>query len=343
MNRHRKRKLAVSSGAVLLAAAALLGVLLHFSDASWSRKYRHEETREAGNQAFMEEGLVEWNGEKYRKKSALTTILLAGIDRNAEEAATPGTSYRNGGQADFLLLLAIDHGEKKIHQLQIDRDTMTEVDILGVFGNEVGTRILQICLAHSFGSTPADNAKYTVRAVQNLLGGLELDGYYIIDYSAIPVLNDALGGVTVHLDFDMTSVNPEWEQGKDITLKGKEAETFVRTRMTIGAGTNEERMVRQGEFMRQAIRQMNKRISADLSFGEDLLKTLEGITTTNMITKRLAEELNKVHNYETLPIDHPAGEYTIGTDGFVDLLLNVAHMLSAFQSGSFNVYWMPYW
>ena len=59
--------------------------------------------------------------------------------------------------------------------------------------------------------------------------------------------------------------------------------------MTIGSGTNEERMVRQGEFMRKAIQQMNKKISEDLSFGEELLKTLEGITTTNMITKRLAE------------------------------------------------------
>ena len=311
-----RRKMLVKAVVITAAAVLLLlaGLLLLRSEEN--REYA--EHRDSMTEGFGQLKTVSWNGKTYREKPAVTTLLLAGIDKTDNTEATGSGTYRRGGQADFLLLLAIDHTDRKIHQLQIDRDTMTEVDILGVFGNEVGTRILQICLAHSFGSTPADNAKYTVRAVQNLLGGLELDGYYIIDYSAIPVLNDALGGVTVHLDFDMTSVNPEWEQGKDITLKGKEAETFVRTRMTIGAGTNEERMVRQGEFMRQAIRQMNKRISADLSFGEDLLKTLEGITTTNMITKRLAEELNKIHNYETLPIDHPAGEYTIGTDGFVE-------------------------
>lgn len=311
-----RRKMLVK--AVVITAAAVLLLLAGLLLLRNEENREYAEHRDSMTEGFGQLKTVAWNGRTYREKPAVTTLLLPGIDKTDNTEATGSGTYRRGGQADFLLLLAIDHTDKKIHQLQIDRDTMTEVDILGVFGNEVGTRILQICLAHSFGSTPADNAKYTVRAVQNLLGGLELDGYYIIDYSAIPVLNDALGGVTVHLDFDMTSVNPEWEQGKDITLKGKEAETFVRTRMTIGAGTNEERMVRQGEFMRQAIRQMNKRISADLSFGEDLLKTLEGITTTNMITKRLAEELNKVHNYETLPIDHPAGEYTIGTDGFVE-------------------------
>ena len=311
-----KRKTLVKAAIITAAAVLLLaaGILLLQNEDS----REHPEQRDSMTEGFGQLQTVTWNGKTYREKPAVTTLLLAGIDKTDTTEATGSAAYRKGGQADFLLLLAIDHTDKKIHQLQIDRDTMTEVDILGVFGNEVGTRILQICLAHSFGSTPEDNAKYTVRAVRNLLGGLELDGYYVIDYTAVPVLNDALGGVTVHLDFDMTSVNPAWEAGKDITLHGKEAEAFVRARMTVGQGTNEERMVRQGEFLRKAVQQMNQKISEDLSFAEDLLKTLEGICTTNMTTKRLAEELNKVHGYEVLPVDHPAGEYTLGADGFVE-------------------------
>ena len=153
---------------------------------------------------------------------------------------------------------------------------MTEVDILGVFGNEVGTRILQICLAHSFGATPADNAKYTVRAVQNLLGGLAIDGYYMIDYSSVPVINDALGGVPVDIAFDMTSVNPAWTEGSTVTLRGQEAEAFVWARKTVGAGTNEERMIRQNEFMNSAIALLNSRLSEDLGFGEEFLNMLQG-------------------------------------------------------------------
>ena len=120
------------------------------------------------------------------------------------------------------------------------------------------------------------------------------------------------------VEFDMTSVNPDWETGKTVTLHGKEAETFVRSRMTIGAGTNEERMVRQAEYMRGAISQMNKKIKADLSFAEALVERLKDLSVTNMTTKRLAEELKEVYSYQILAVDHPAGEYSIGDDGFVE-------------------------
>ena len=312
----KKKQIWIRAGIIVIAAAAVLAavlILLRNSDEA-----QYAERRGSMSEGFGQLRTVEYKGATYREKPAVTTMLIAGVDKEgAAHNVTAGT-YRRGGQADFLLLLAIDHTDKKIHQLQIDRDTMTEVDILGVFGNEVGTRILQICLAHSFGSTPADNAKYTVKAVQNLLDGIEIDGYYMVDYTAVPVLNDALGGVTVNVEFDMTSVNPAWTKGSTVTLHGKEAETFVRSRMTIGAGTNEERMVRQNEFMEKAIKQMNKRISADNKFGETVLNTIGELAVSNMTVKRLAEELVKSHSYQILAVDHPEGEYGFGEDGFVE-------------------------
>ena len=304
--------------AAVIAAAAIAILVVGLLILQHSEDEQYKESRGTMTEGFGQLKTVEMNGKKYREKPAVTTILIAGIDKeNAAENST-GNSYRNGGQADFLLLLAIDHTDRKIHQLQIERDTMTDVDILGVFGNEVGTRVLQICLAHSFGGTPQDNAKYTIRAVQNLLGGIEIDGYYMIDYSAVPILNDALDGVTVKVGFDMEHLNPAWTRGSTVTLHGKEAETFVRTRMGVGSGTNEERMVRQNEFMRSAVSQMNRRIKADPGFAETLVETLQNLSVTNMTTKRLAEELKEVYGYETLAVDHPEGEYTIGADGFVE-------------------------
>lgn len=302
-------------GAVIgvLALAVLAGALILLQkedDAHYSEK------RGTMSENFGQLKTVEWNGQTWREKPAVTTLLIAGIDKPDAQEQTG--RYRGGGQADFLMLLAIDRTDKQIHQLQIDRDTMTDVQILGVFGNEVGTRVLQICLAHSYGGSKQDNARYTVNAVQNLLDGMEIDGYYIVDYSAVPLLNDALGGVKVHLDYDMTSVNPAWTKGSDITLHGKDAETFVRSRMTVGAGTNEERMVRQNEFMHNAIDIMNKKISADLNFGEVMLNTLSDIAVTNLSRKRLLEELNTAYNFTILPVDHPAGTYSIGADGFME-------------------------
>ena len=297
--------------AVAILAAGII-ILKNQDDQQYAEK------RSEMSDGFGQLKTVAYHGNTYREKPAVTKILIAGIDKVDDSDDSIRNQYRNGGQADFLMLLAIDHTDKVIHQLQIDRDTMADVTVLGTFGNETGTRTLQICLSHGFGKTPEDNARYTLRAVQNLLDGLELDGYYMIPYSAVPVLNDALGGVTVNIGFDMTGVHPGWTEGSTVTLRGREAEDFVRSRMTVGAGTNEERMVRQNEFMQKAIAQMNRKIKNDLGFGESLLARLQSIATTNFSQKRLTEELSKAYAYEVLPVDHPEGEYGIGEDGFME-------------------------
>ena len=299
----------------LIAVAVLVvGVLL----LNENEKEKYADKRDTMSEGFGQLKTVTIGGVSYREKPAVTTLLIAGIDKPEAVTNVTKDSYRDGGQADFLMLLAVDHTDKKIHQLQLERDTMAEIDILGIFGNEVGTRTEQLCLAHSFGATPEDNAKYTIRAVERLLDGMEIEGYYMIDYAAMPVLNDALGGVQVKIEEDMTSVNLAWTKGSTVTLKGKEAETFVRTRKTIGSGTNEERMVRQNEFMTNAIAKIKKKIGEDLSFGETLLTQLQKLSVSNMTAKRLAEELYKAREYETLKVEHPEGEYAIGKDGFVE-------------------------
>ena len=299
----------------LIAVAVMVAGIVLLND---SEKEQFTEKRETMSAGFGQLKTVTIGGEKYREKPAITTLLICGIDKPEATENVTEDSYRDGGQADFLLLIAIDHTDKKIHQLQLERDTMAEIDILGIFGNEVGTRTEQLCLAHSFGATPEDNAKYTIRAVERLLDGIEIDGYYMIDYTAIPALNDALGGVTVKIEFDMENLNPTWTKGSKVTLHGKEAETFVRARMSVGSGTNQERMVRQNEFMRNAITKMKQRIADDLSFGEQVLDGLGEMSVSNMTSKRLAEEMYKARDYEILAVEHPEGEYTIGKDGFVE-------------------------
>ena len=315
---HDHRKLLLRAAATLLAAGAVLFFLFRLTDRLWSDQHPLREVRETGTRAFMEEGTVEWNGKKYRKKPAMTLILLAGIDKDGTETPSPRVSYRNGGQADFLLLLAIDHGEKQIHQLQIDRDTMAEVTVLGIYGNETDARELQICLAHSFGARPEDNARYTVRAVRKLLNDLEIDGYYMVDYSAVPVLADKLGGVRVTIPEDMTSVNPEWYRGHTVTLTGKDAETFVRTRKTVGNGTNAERMTRQAVFVRGVITRVHQCFSDDPRFASDMVSVFRQIAVTDLTDQRLMEEISKARSYEVLQADRLQGHYEEDKDGFVE-------------------------
>ena len=317
MGEHR-RQILLRAAVILLAAAAALAFLTGLTDRLWSEQHQQKETRETGNRAFMDEGVIERNGVRYRKKPAMTLILLAGIDKDPAETLSPRTNYRNGGQADFLMLLAIDHEEQKIHQLQIDRDTMAEVTILGVYGNETDTRELQICLSHSFGARPEDNAKYTVRAVRKLLDNLEIDGYYMVDYSAVPVLTDMLEGVQVTVAEDMTTVNPDWYKGHQVTLTGKDAETFVRTRQTIGRGTNAERMNRQAVYMQGVISRIRQKLSDDPHFATRLVSAFHSISVTDLTDQQLLEEISKAHLYEVMPVDYLPGHYEQDSDGFAE-------------------------
>ena len=295
----------------------LLAAGMKFIDRIQGQKYR--EVRSTGTDEFMQLNVVELDGVRYKKIPAVTTILIAGIDQDESEQKKGNFSnYRNGGQADFLLLLAIDHSNKQIHQLQIDRDAMTEMTILSVYGVETGTRVQQICLAHNYGINREENARYTIRAVRGLMGGLEIDGYYMLNYSAVSDLNDTLGGVTVIVPEDMTSVDLRWEKGKTVTLTGKEAETFVRTRKTVGQGTNQERMQRQNEFMQSAIALMRVRIAEAPSFLSQLLSVLKQSSVSNLSDQQLLEDINGSADYEILPISYLAGEYRTSDAGYME-------------------------
>ncbi len=315
MNRYPRAALLRTLVISVICVAGLL-VLLHAADRPGPGDF--DEVRETGNRAFMEEGIVTWNGQKYRKKPALTVILLGGIDRTAPGNGARTSSYRNGGQADFLLLLAIDHGNRQIHQLQIDRDTIAEVTVLGVYGNETGTQPLQVCLAHSFGARPEENAKYTVRAVRSLLDGLEIDDYWMADYSIVSDVTDLLDGVAVTIPEDMTAVRPEWYEGHTITLDGEEAETFVRTRQLVGNGTNEERMNRQAVFMRAMIDRLKQRLADDPSFAAGLLSLAGKKACTSLSEQKLLEELGESRAYEVLPVDRLPGRHVIAENGFAE-------------------------
>ncbi len=312
-----KRKIVIRAVILSAISIALLIIATRMID-NW-QKNQYREVRADGNNDFLNSDLVTWKGKEYKKTPAVTTLLIAGIDLQSDQQRGVGTSrYRNGGQADFLLLLAIDNTNRQIHQLQIDRDTMAAVTVLSVYGQETGEREMQICLSHSYGANKEENARYMVKAVRKLLNDLDIDGYYILDYSAVSVLNDALGGINVTVPDDMTSVEPKWQAGSKITLQGQEAELFVRTRKTVGEGTNKERMNRQGEFMRQAILAIRERISNDPDSINQLLNALKTRSVTSFSDLELAAEIQNASGYEVLPIEYLDGEYTIGASGYME-------------------------
>ena len=136
------------TGAVALIVVLVLAMIGFFVFSKLEEE-AYPEQRGQMSKDFGKLPTMEYQGKTYQMKPNLTSMLFIGYDKT-DDAPTVG--FRQGGQADFLVLSVLDHRNKTVHQLQIDRDTMTNVAVLGMTGNEVGTRVMQICLSHGFGA-----------------------------------------------------------------------------------------------------------------------------------------------------------------------------------------------
>ena len=305
--------------ALMMSLSALAALLLAMEVIDFWQEKQYAEPREPGTEAFMQSGIVLWQGERYEKKPGLETILIAGIDREMNNYMSVGTSrYRNGGQADFLLLLVIDRNNEVIHQLLIDRDTITDVTILSTFGQETGTRRMQICLAHSYGASKDENARYTVKAVRALMNDIDIDEYYMMDLTAVAALSEALGGITVTVPDDMTAVNPLWRKGEVIALSGEEAVDFVRARKLAGEGTNDERMNRQSLFMDSAMISLRSSITNNADTAIQLLSSLQQNSSTTLSQQWIIDIIRQSASYSISPPDRLEGDYLISDAGYME-------------------------
>lgn len=215
----------------------------------------------------------------------LETILVMGLDKNERSEMLEG--YVNKTQSDFLLLLVIDRENRSINSLHINRDTMTEITRLGVFGGAAGKYTAQIALAHAYGSGGSDSALNAVKAVSNFLGGVKIDHYMTFTMDSVALVNDMVGGVTVFIEDDFSEMDPSLVQGQEITLKGEQALHFVRGRTNVADGTNLNRMARQRQYMMGLYEKIMAAAAQDEAFPEKLLKKLADAFDTDLSVYQL--------------------------------------------------------
>lgn len=251
----------------------------------------------------------------YRERD-LTNILVVGIDW--AEMPEASISSRYGGQADFLLLITLDRENRTVSTLQIDRDTLADIRIYGPFGDFAGKRQTQICLAQAFGESLEENCENTAWAVSQLLGGIPVDRYMALDMGGIAALNDALGGITVTLEDDFSALDPQMTAGTTLTLQGKQAEYFVRSRMGVGEGTNSSRMKRQRAYIQAAGDLMVRGMEKDMNYAGSVLDGLGSHMITNMERGWLINKAYESRDYLRQDMRTLAGLHQVGDDGFME-------------------------
>lgn len=204
------------------------------------------------------------DGTTYLQKKDLDTVLIIGLDKF--DADQESGKYLNRQQADFILLMAVNRDEKTYSILHLNRDTMTDMSVLGDRGERVDRVNGQLALAHTYGNGGSDSCRNTVEAVSNLLHGVKIDHYLALTMDAVAILNDLAGGVTVEILDDFSDVDPTLIQGEDITLRGQQALTYVRTRRGLEDSSNLHRMERQRQYLQALREQVSKSQQEDQNF-----------------------------------------------------------------------------
>ena len=243
--------------------------------------------------------------KKYKFRENMEVVLIMGIDNRGK--LPEDNEYVHSSQADVLYVYAIDHKNKTFQALQINRETMADVkQILGIGEDDVAS--MQICLAHAYGRTENARCLNVCESVSGLIFDVPIDHYISLSMDSISVLNEQVGGVTVTVPAGLEKADPEFKEGATVTLKGDQAEKFVRSRMSLDDDSNIFRMNRQEIFMKAWKQQAYKKLNEDPNFAPKMVLALSEYLTSDMTANRLSELANNLKEYKDLGTLTPEGK-----------------------------------
>lgn len=268
---------------------------------------------ETGSGQTWKAGWVRHNGRVYEYNSEIITFLIMGIDdMNHVSKKSGGTS---GGQADSLFLLVMNPKSGKINVVAINRNTMTEIDVYDEDGNFSYTGVGQICLAHGYGDGMEQSCELEEKAVSNLFYSLPLSGYVAINMGAVPLINDAVGGVVVPR---MTLVDGKVQYGEDETLMGEDAFKYVHFRDLSVFDSASFRLEKQKVYLRALMSKMMEAVRKDPAMIVNLYQTISQYMVTDVDVAEVTYLAGQMSNY-SLDLDtiySLKGETTTGDQGF---------------------------
>ncbi len=258
------------------------------------------------------------NGEPYLPRKDISTFLIIGVDKLGQ--AVSSGSYNNTDQADFLLLVVLDNKAETYKFFHINRDTMTQFDVLGVTGTKAGVRTAQIALSHTYGNGLKLSCENTVKAVSDFLYGIHIDHYASLTMSAVPVLNDYIGGVEITFEDDYSEIDPRFVPGATVILEGETALGFIRARSSLSDSSNTSRMKRQQLYLTALINTLADK-NTSTGFMYDAYEKAEPYMVTDCDAIAFNNIFNRIKTYEFDGVCSPEGEARVGSE-FMEFYIN---------------------
>lgn len=253
--------------------------------------------------------VIKRDGVEYYPKQDITTLLIIGTDSSGE--IKKSDYYYNDARADFVLLAIFNNTEKSYTLLNINRDTMLNMPILGVNGKNAGTFYGQLAVSHTYGSGLSDSCENTKKAVSDFLYGASINYYVSFNMSAISIINDSVGGVKVNVTEDFSAVDPSITMG-EIILSGDQAFSYVRSRHGVGDQLNVSRMQRQEKYMNGFAEAYKNTYSGNEKKLLSLYDELSPYMVTDCSSNVLSNLASRYSQYEFKGVISPDGENKVG-------------------------------
>ncbi|MGW0788316.1 LCP family protein [Streptomyces sp. NPDC002911] len=262
-------------------------------------------------------------------KDRAINVLVIGTDKRTGEGNEGYGDAGSVGHADTNILFHVSKDRTNATALSIPRDLIADIpkcptelengekkDIPATPGGRFNTSLGQS------DRTPS----CTMRTVTELTG-IEVDHFMVADFNAVKSLTTAVGGVDVCLAKDINDKDSHLKlsQGEH-TLKGEQALAFLRTRHSVGFGSDLSRIEIQQQFLGSLMRKLKSSETLTSptkmwSLAEAATKALtvdEKIDDINQLRK-LGMELASVDpkniTFTTVPVlDNPNDEATVILD-----------------------------
>ena len=251
------------------------------------------------------------DGVQYYPRQDITVVMVLGIDESGPMESSG--SYMNKGAADVVLLAVFDEADQTCDVLQLNRDTMLQMPVLGLGGRKAGTFFGQLALSHTYGTGLADSCENTMESVSEYLGGITIDHYVAMNMDAIAIMNDAVGGVTVEVTDDFSQVDPTIGKGL-VTLNGQQATHFVRSRQGVGDQLNVSRMARHREYAMGFLEAFRAAWKSSAGFLAETYETMLPYMVTDCTVNTISGFLDRYGEYTVNPPVTPAGESVMGEE-----------------------------
>ena len=280
---HSKRKKRIRIALVVLAVVALVGggtawgimSTIKAGEGAIHKASQAEDIQTVENAVTYDEGkTVKYNGHTYALNENMVSICVIGFDRTA-----PAEVGEKAGQADAVLVMALDTETGEATAIGLPRDSMVEV---GEFVGDafIGLDKMQLCLAYSYGDGRETSCQYTTTVASRMLYNMPISYYFALDLSGVGPLNDAIGGVALT---PLQSIpNTAIVEGEDTVLFGSNALRYVQWRDTSVLTSSLDRQARQVQYIKAFAAQARGLAHGTVGPLLDLFNTASEYSITNL-------------------------------------------------------------